>query len=105
MRAKEALVSPSNALRAGDCTLQTQASNGWFAQDKIQSNKMESSICTADVHSTMAPHLANRSANGKKKSQSHVDPGMHHMCLQLGNCGVDHQEQLRLLAGAVGSKG
>jgi len=64
-------------------TLQTWTSSGWFTQDKIQSKKIELSICT-NMCSTMAPHLANGSANGKKKSQSHVDPGMCHMCLQLG---------------------
>ena len=32
----------------------------------------------------MAPYVASRSTNKKKKSQSYVDPGMCHICLQLG---------------------
>jgi len=38
----------------------------------------------SDMCSTMAPCAADRSTDRKKKSQSHVDPGVHHMCLQLG---------------------
>jgi len=71
-------------LHAAECyTLQTQASNGWFTQDKIQSNKIELSIWT-NACSTMAPYLAKRTTNDNKKSQSYVGNGVHYMCLQLG---------------------
>lgn len=35
----------------------------------------------SNIHSTMAPYVANRSTNRKKKSQSHVDTGMYYMCV------------------------
>jgi len=35
----------------------------------------------SNMYSTMAPYVANRSTNRKKKSQSYVGPGMYYMCL------------------------
>jgi len=35
----------------------------------------------SNTHSTIAPYVANRSTNRKKKSQFYVDTGVYYMCL------------------------